>query len=755
MTPYTLPLDSSAASDRAKVGSKAARLAELTSAGFPVPAGFVVSVDAARAFARAHQVTAASPAAAVNRLPIPDEVADAVRHALRDLGEGPVAVRSSATAEDLAGASFAGLYESVLDVCGEKAVLDAVARVWASAHAGRVRLYDGEAAGCETMAVLIQRMVRADAAGVAFTADPVSGARDVTMVSAVSGVGERLVSGTASAEEWRIERGVATCIRNDRVVGAETVGAVADLARRIESREGLPQDIEWASHDGAIYLLQARPMTALPPAVSWEVPAGGWVRNFRLGEWIGDPVTPSFDSWLLSGIEDGMHGHFAAVMGWQPPRPYHVVVNGWYYYGLNFTLPGGPSRFATLVRVPWMIATSLLNLRAVLGLTPPTAHLGFNWCLREWRERLWPAYRALVASAESAIETVPINDVPGWIDRLAATVGRNFGSVLAVGGYAAKTELPLAQFISKQLPDLEGSWLELVRAGDTADPAPHDVQGLDWVHPTLGELALDARKPDPEVRSRIVEERDALTVRIRQALADRPRLARRFDRLLAEAQRSHAVREEQARVMTLAWPVLRRAIRRIGQTLVDRGVIDREERVFFLTRDEIVGGLTNPSTPALASVAVDRRRTWDRQRRLAAPLVVGTLPKFFQTVFDQVDRMIHGDEPQRPDEIRGMPGSPGRVTGPVKVIRSVDECHRLQPGDVLVARVTTPAWTPAFARAAAVVTDTGSIASHASIVAREYGLPAVVATGNATSRLRDGQIVTVDGGRATVRIAPG
>lgn len=105
--------------------------------------------------------------------------------------------------------------------------------------------------------------------------------------------------------------------------------------------------------------------------------------------------------------------------------------------------------------------------------------------------------------------------------------------------------------------------------------------------------------------------------------------------------------------------------------------------------------------------------------------------------------------------LRGMPGSPGRITGRVRILRSMDELGRLEKGEILVSPVTTPGWTPAFSRAAAVITDTGSIASHASIVAREYGIPAVVATGNATSTLHDGQLVTVDGGRGLVMLAPG
>ncbi|MEQ1912691.1 MAG: PEP/pyruvate-binding domain-containing protein, partial [Vicinamibacterales bacterium] len=605
--------------------------------------------------------------------------------------------------------------------------------------------------GCAAMSVLVQEMVRADAAGVAFSADPVTGDRDVVVVSAVRGVGERLVSGTASAEEWRVKGTQPTRLRNDDVLNVETVLGVAELARRLESLAGAPQDIEWAVEQGQLRLLQARPLTAVPAAVSWSVPWGGWVRNFRLGEWIGDPVTPSFESWLLRGIEEGMHGHVERLTGWRMARPFHLVVNGWYYYGLNLFEPG-TSRWRVAVRIPTMVGRVSRNLRAFAGLNPPTAHLGFDWGVREWRQQLLPATEELVRQATGEVSSAQPADLAMWIDRLAANAGRNFASVIAVSGYSAKAEFALARFWAKHLKDVDGSWLELVRTGDAAASANHDVQGLDWFHPTLGELTHSAAKPDGSVRQRIAQERDALTRRVTETLADRPRLQKQFLSLLKEAQRAHVVREEQSRSMTLAWPVLRQAILRIGDELVTRGSLATREQVFFLKRDDIHDALIGTTTPALATQAAARRKEWNRQRGLQAPLILGELPGLFKAAFAQMEQALFEGRAPESDEIRGMPGSPGRATGPVKVIRSVADVARLKPGDILVTSVTTPAWTPAFSIVAAVVTDTGSVASHASVVAREYGVPAVVGTGNATTRLRDGDVVTVDGAKATVRV---
>ena len=392
------------------------------------------------------------------------------------------------------------------------------------------------------------------------------------------------------------------------------------------------------------------------------------------------------------------------------------------------------------------------NLRAVAGISPPTAHLGFDWGVREWREQLRPATEELVRRADREVNSASATELVGWLDRLAANAGRNFASVIAVSGYSAKAEFALARFWAKHSSGIDGSWLELVRTGDAAAPAAHDVQGLDWFHPTLGELTHTAVKPDASVRQRIVQERDALTRRATEALADRPTLQKQFVRLLKEAQRAHVIREEQSRSMTLAWPVLRQAILRIGDTLVARGSLATQEQVFFLNREEIHDALNGTTRPGLAAQVSTRRLEWNRQRGLQAPLILGELPGLFTTAFAQMEQALFEGRAPESDEIRGMPGSPGRATGPVKVIRSVADVARLKPGDVLVTSVTTPAWTPAFSIVAAVVTDTGSVASHASVVAREYGLPAVVGTGNATTRLRDGDVVTVDGAKATVRV---
>jgi phosphoenolpyruvate synthase/pyruvate phosphate dikinase len=264
-----------AALDRSAVGGKAAVLAELSAAGFAVPAGVVVR-----------------PAGRDD-----PSLDDRLTGAAHRLGVDRFAVRSSGTAEDLPDASYAGLYQSYLEVPVED-LGQAVRRCFAAANAERVSAYHERHGGSRAMAVLVQVMVEPVAAGVAFTAHPVTGDRTQTIVTAEPGLADRLVFGETTGEQWTITTKGATLSRSgpigNRALTAEQAQSVAMLARRVADRYGQPQDLEWAiDHQGLLWLLQARPMTALPDPVSWTPPGPGlWMRNFRLGEWLPEAVTP-------------------------------------------------------------------------------------------------------------------------------------------------------------------------------------------------------------------------------------------------------------------------------------------------------------------------------------------------------------------------------------------------------------------------------------------------------------------------------
>jgi rifampicin phosphotransferase len=729
----------------ALLGIKADSLAGLLGAGFPVPAGVVVTASAAADW---------------------DQALARLRTVAAGLGgrNQRFAVRSSATAEDLAGASFAGQYETVLDV-GLDELPQAVRQVVDSAASARVSAYrqaHPQAAPADPsrsgggMAVLVQVMVPADAAGVVFTANPLTGDRDEVVITAVPGLGERLVGGQATGDQWVVRDGQARHTRaTEQAISADQARQIATLARRVHAHLGSPQDLEWAittdpsdisGTEGGLWLLQARPMTALPDPVVWTPPAPGyWMRNLRLGEWLPDPMTPLFADWLLDRLDQGEQQATRDNVGTTLPFP-DAAINGWYY-------------LATPPLSPRTIATTLLQGRgrllrfmrhAVLGpgRDPVTADRRLLARLAtQWHTELLPRYQRLVHESEQQLPTASPEQLAGIIDQVGAAAGEQLWSLAVVGGAAWKMEGALARFFRQHLAStVDASVQELLVGLPRGQPhlAAHAVQSIDWAHPTAGELGWPLPEPSEDRQRELAARREALTAQCLAVLGDRPQLQARFRALLQVAQRYASLREQQARQLTVGWPLLRRCALRLGEILHADGVIDRAEDVFFLTRADL-------DAHAPRQDVVDRRRAvWERQRRLLAPLTIGRPPRLLaKELLEAVDAVrTSGPAPQ--DAIVGQPASPGRATGPVRIVHGPAEFDRFQPGEVLVARATAPAWTPLFAYAVAVVTDGGTLAAHASLVAREYGIPAVVATGDATTRLADGQVVTVDGGAGTV-----
>lgn len=420
--------------------------------------------------------------------------------------------------------------------------------------------------------------------------------------------------------------------------------------------------------------------------------------------------------------------------GLRVPLPHHVNVNAWYYVSLP--APRKPSEALSLLSR--MVVKLALTPRRVSAAFPPLAGFGMDVFVREWIEELLPEYQGAVADAEEQVDGL---SPAGWIDmvdRLGSLAGRYFASLSVVAGYGWKTELPLARFYRKHLAELDGDGHQTLLMGlSGGSPLPnHAVSSLDWFRRPIGELGVD-HGGGPEWNGAPV--REAEEERVRAALD--PRQIRKFEGLLHRAREAATRRDVQVYWFTLAWPVLRRAVMRLGDEMVSRGVLAGRDQVFFITFDELAAAM-EPSS-SLADVAEERRSTWIRQSRLDPPPAVGKIPSLVRKLLEAAEVTRVGDVPE--GAVKGEPASPGRVTAVARVIRSIEQGDRLSPGDVLVAPLTTPAWTPLFRRAAAVVTDVGSVIAHASLLAREYGIPAVVGTNNATSAIRDGEAVAVDG----------
>ncbi|HLL99029.1 MAG TPA: PEP-utilizing enzyme, partial [Rubrobacteraceae bacterium] len=562
--------------------------------------------------------------------------------------------------------------------------------------------------------------------------------------------GERLVSGEMVGDEWMVRGDEASCRReSEGTITAEQAVKIAELARRVEAHFGSPQDIEWAISGDELYLLQARPMTALPEPVEWKPPRPGyWMRNFRLGEWLPEAMTPLFAEWLLALIEDGYLRGMRATVGTTVPFGY-AAINGWYYTTLPEVSPRLLAR--ALLQSRGRMIPILWNALIRVNSNPVAADRAVLGRLAdEWRTDILPHYRRLVTTAQEQVQWATPAELVEIVDEAGMAAGEYLFSLAMVGGSAWKMEAALAKFVRRHLTDQVDFGHQVLLRGlpgmDTKAP-PHAVQSVDWYRPTLGELRFAGNDLDERTRQReIAAERVGAEEACRAALANQPQLLSRFDALLEVAQRYAVLREQQARDFTLAWPLLRRCALRLGEILAAKGVIDAAEDVFFLTRTELDG--RGGSSDAVA----DRQRTWERQRRLAAPLALGTPPKALRSLMHGAAETARSRRVPPDAILVGEPASPGRATGRVQIVRGPEDFRSFRDGEVLVARLTTPAWTPLFGRAAAVVTDGGTLAAHASLVAREYGIPAVVGAGDATLRLRDGQAVTVDGGAGTVEL---
>lgn len=806
--PLALPLASVRATDLPTAGGKGANLGELIAAGLPVPPGFVVTTEAYRvhaAHADLNPVRAAADPAGARALLTGTRLDASARHAiaaaLAELGpEGTrVAVRSSATAEDLPGAAFAGQQDTFLDVSGTEAVLDAVRRCWASLWTDRAADYR-QRQGIDprevAIAVVVQRMVPAEAAGVVFTANPLTGRRDELVVDAASGLGEAVVSGEVTPEHLVLARDGSVrsvALQHDgarRVLADDAAAQLADLAVAAERHfsalagEARPQDIEWALADGRVSLVQARPMTALPPEPPELDPIQRAVGPFFLEMFTQRPYPLDVTGWLGPGVVR-MLDIMAGSMGVRFPPLAELLRE---------------RDGVALQLVPPRPRPSLLTIGAPLSV----ARRMRAYDTRRWTEDpLFAEFEAAVADLDAEDPAaLPWPDLIRRVDRCNAAM-EPLARVRArylPGSFVpfAPLRLLLAAFGLGRLasPLVAGGRtrtregndaLEVLAAVVRADPklaraaGAHDAAGFlaavrttpefgafagqldaylaEYGHrestsivmataptwrddPTpVGALlqSLAAAPPDSSPRDPSAE---ALEELLEHPLL-RSRRASAAARAVVEAcRRGLAFREDTHFHITRLMPPLRATFVELGRRLVAAGAVAAPEDVFHLRLEE----LRALRDPVVMDDAEASRVRGLAERRARLRREYAGVPMLEPTLFAR-DRAGAGAAGAL---LTGTPASGGVAAGPVRVVLGPEDFASLHAGEVLVCPNTNPSWTPLFARAAAVVVDTGGLGSHAAIVAREYGVPAVMATGNGTSVLADGQRVRVDGTRGRV-----
>jgi pyruvate,water dikinase len=792
---------------RKQAGGKGAMLSRMFQAGYPVPEGWVVlpaafSPKPGKAEPNVKQPNEQSPSEMRLGEPAWRQLRDGLARLRAKDKDARFAVRSSALSEDSAHASFAGEFETVLNAATDDEIYAAISTVARSAHSGRVQAYSAVQGidAAHRMAVVVQRMVPSDISGVLFTADPLTGSHSRMVSNFVHGLGEKLVSGESDAAAFTIARPRGAYEGSPNL--APHAKQLHRYAARLEEQFGRPQDIEWAIADGKLYLLQARPITTLtvgdPDNCEWNDTLDGdelWV-NTNIGEAICDVMTPLTWSTLryLDNLTTTVPGYYL-VSGNICGRAYTNISR----------------RLSILAAFGIDMNRGARMMGDVLGQFPPGEDIPVTpFSRKKVVKEVVPRIARMVRKLLSAYAglTRYLRETPGWCERMRkrilqmetaqqlASLGRDelipynvkaLFSLLAGAGktvLAAKVKKELVELVGLEdanalLSNLRGE-AELASLGPVTGIAkvrngnmsreeyllqyghrgPHEFE-LSIPHPAEDEGWLVAQLADTDhatdvetLLSKQQAKYDEAWAKFRERYPSKAkRMARRIAQVGEAARLRETVRSEFIRVL------------RLNRTFALRGgeLTDIGEDVFFLYQDELPKLLAGDRTP-LEHIP-PRKQTYERYQ--AFPPFPSVIRGRFDPVqwaqdpnrrLDYYDArgMEAGESEQSPDDqtltLRGFAGAAGRVEGMVRVLAQPEEGGQLQAGEILVASTTNVGWTPLFPKAAAIVTDIGAPLSHAAIVARELGIPAVVGCGNATRRLATGDRVLVDGGQGVVRM---
>lgn len=782
-------------------GGKGANLGEMTRLGLPVPRGFCVVTDAyvehARAWLVADElaprldrkdwpaVEKAAHASFTTR-PLVGAVADELLRAYREMGSPPVAVRSSATAEDLADASFAGQQETVLDVRGAEPLLDAVRRCWASLWNAQALDYR-ERRGIDhlsvAMAVVVQEMVPADAAGVLFTADPTTSRADHMLVQAARGLGEALVSGRTTGDTYRVERGNGMKVverslerQGAPVLTDEVLGELCAFGLKLESHFSSPQDIEFALSGRGLELLQSRPITGLAEAEPEALPPPDKTNLFqRMISKVSDdryPLAPKpLDQLFFSVVVDAL-SHFLRQVGFsvdaasekelreQTWRRSFLVPR----LGLNWRLLRLPFATARTLSTPWdsWWADSRRRLAEVTQLPPPAELADEELLARAdrillvWHETMRRRFAFIFSTfAEGALGALVTLAVgPGKAGRVAGdlmagvhTRAFELNEALWELAREAKRDPAVMQDLKADHPrafTAGGAGAAFLRRFDAFIAEYGQREGITWY------LSTPTWRRDPQqvwqLLRALVEvstptasggagRHEAARELVLSRLRFVPGASRLFRWLVERLRALQAFREDSQFDVLRPLDALQALAAEWGRRLTERGLLPRPSDVFYLTYPEVRAWLLGQAPPP------DEARKHVARRRATYKVVnAAWQAEKFKTA------------PSGAKELKGIAASPGVVRARARIIRGEQQFGLLRPGEVLVCPYTSPSWTSLFASAAAVVTETGSAAAHAAIVAREYGIPAVMNVQGATSRIRDGQELLVDGNAGRIML---
>ena len=846
------------------VGGKGAHLGELSRiGGVRVPVGYCVTTEAfQRIIAEAPSIDdrldrlsrlkphnreaigalSAEIRQTLEAIAIPDDLAAAITGPLSYIGEqAAYAIRSSATAEDLPTTSFAGQQDTFLNVVGRAAILQHVSRCWASLFTERAvtyRLRNGFNHRKIYMAVVVQQMVFPQAAGILFTANPVTGNRKVATVEASFGLGEALVSGLVNADVYKVRDGeiVATAIgtkklavvaspaggtqeqaieaerRHQRALTELQVLRLARLGRRIEAHFGCPQDIEWCLVDDDFQIVQSRPITTLFP-----IPEAGDRGNHvyvSVGhqQMMTDPMKPlGLSVWQLTTprpmseaggrlfvdvtqilASPASRGSLLGLLGKSDPligdALQTILDRGDFIPSLSnegpvWTPPGAGS--AAIETDPAIVAGLIARSEISVAALKRDIRTRSGSELLEFIRADIQDRKQMQSDPQSMQVVMAGMEAAWWLnDRLQAWLGeKNAADALTrsvpnnVTSEMGLALLDVADVIRPH-PDVVG-FLRRVEDEGFLEELPKFAGGreardaiLAWLdkYGMRGVGEIDITRPrwserptmlvpillgnienfEPGASARRVEQgrqeaqkqQEDLLERLR-GLPDGERKAEETKRMIDRVRTFAGYREYPKYRMVSRYFVYKQALMEEAERLVQAGVLRDKEDIFYLRFEELQEIVrTNQVDQELIRQRADAFKWYQ----------VLTPPRVLTSDGEAVAGAYRRDD--LPDgALVGLPVSAGTIEGRARVILDMAEAD-LEPGDILVTAYTDPSWTPLFVTIKGLVTEVGGLMTHGAVIAREYGVPAVVGVEHATRLIRDRQRIRVHGTEGYVEILP-
>ncbi|SHK55047.1 rifamycin-inactivating phosphotransferase [Desulforamulus aeronauticus] len=868
-------------SSLASVGGKGANLGELYHVfGSAVPAGFCVTTSAYRDFVN----TSGEFAGFLNSLELinaealpelkeagqrlrrhlesldmPDQIQQAIIQAWRQTGSDyAYAIRSSATAEDLPGASFAGQQDTFLNIEGEKQILDSVRKCWASLFTDRAIAYrqkNGFEHKHVLLAVVVQRMVFPEVSGIMFTAEPVTGNRKIVSIDASFGLGEALVSGIVSADLYQVranklikkqiakkeqaiyaksEGGTVTVVLSEerqtaQALSDETAIRLAGMGGSIEGHFGNPQDIEWCLANNEIFILQSRPITTLYPIPQVADAKLHLFISFGHQQMMTEAMKPLGISALrtLAPIGKKLPQDESDLLLEAGGRLYVDVTQFLEYPQIRKRLP------ELLLNIDEMIGRAVQDfigreeVRSALQTENKRLELAFvkkalptvfallrnilyrdnSWAIDEMNlfihhqvkenkrklqkvsgpERieqiqeilatlLPTAFLQVAPSMGAAIITYKLieNLSEKWLGDAAeldsiskspsGNVTTEMGLALGDVADALRNHPAVIEYLKQADNATFFDGLRAVPGGEDVLPVflhyfeQYGMRGtgeIDVTRPRWREVPTQlvpvllshskSVRPGQHRRDFLAgkEEAELAADRLLNRLRQTPRgnlKAKRMQRLLKVHRTLIGIREHPKYFIVQNLDLIKQAIMQEAAKLVTAGILEDPEDVFWFSLQEIKKII---ETQQVDQKIIARRKEKFQQEAKLAP------PRAITSEGEIISAKPGAQVP--PGALAGSPVSAGTVEGYARVILKLEEA-KLDKGDILVAPYTDPAWTPLFPLAAGLVTEVGGLMTHGAVVAREYGIPAVVGVDQATRKIQDGQKIRVDGSQGFIEI---